>query len=103
MSRRVRNRNLSFANRKASDPCSFAIGSDWLWSTHFGFLLQVEFVDFLELAFQAEEEGGFVGLQRGLRVLEGEAVGLRLLGGEDGGFAQVFDELGSVSVGYDIH
>ena len=61
--------------------------------THFGFLLKVEFVDLLQLALQSEEEGSFIGLQRGLRVLEGQAVGLGLLGGEDGGFAQVLDEL----------
>ena len=61
--------------------------------THFGFLLKVEFVDLLQLALQSEEEGGLVGLQGGLRVLEGQAVGLGLLGGEDGGFAQVLDEL----------
>jgi microcompartment protein CcmK/EutM len=61
--------------------------------THFGFLLKVEFVDLLQLALQSEEEGSFVRLQRGLRVLEGQAVGLWLLGGEDGGFAQVLDEL----------
>jgi hypothetical protein len=66
--------------------------------THFGFLLEVEFVDLLQLAFQSEEEGGLVGLQGGLRVLEGQAVGLGLLGGEDGGFAQMLDELfGGVS------
>jgi hypothetical protein len=66
--------------------------------THFGFLLKVEFVDLLQLALQSEEEGGLVGLQGGLRVLEGQAVGLGLLGGEDGGFAQVLDELfGGVS------
>jgi hypothetical protein len=55
--------------------------------------LKVEFVDLLQLALQSEEEGGLVGLQRGLRVLEGDAVGLGLLGGENGGFAQMLDEL----------
>jgi hypothetical protein len=61
--------------------------------THFGFLLQVEFVDLLQLALQSEEEGGLVGLQGGLRILEGDAVGLGLLGGKNGGFAQMLDEL----------
>jgi len=61
--------------------------------THFGFLLKVEFVDLLQLALQSEEEGGLVGLQRGLRVLEGDVVGLGLLGGQDWGFAQMLDEL----------
>lgn len=61
--------------------------------THFGFLLQVERVDLLELALQAEKEGGLVGLQRGLRVLERHAVGGRLLRGEDGRGAQFLDEL----------
>jgi hypothetical protein len=55
--------------------------------------LKVEFVDLLQLALQSEEEGGLVGLQGGLRVLEGDAVGLGLLGGEDWGLAQMLDEL----------
>jgi hypothetical protein len=86
---------LSFAKRKSSEPYGLEeSGSNFaLFLTHFGFLLKVEFVDLLQLALQSEEEGSFVGLQRGLRVLEGQAVGLGLLGGEDGGFAQVLDEL----------
>jgi hypothetical protein len=91
---------LSFAKRKSSEPCGLegSGGNFALFLTHFGFLLKVEFVDLLQLALQSEEEGSFVGLQRGLRVLEGQAVGLGLLGGEDGSFAQVLDELfGGVS------
>lgn len=61
--------------------------------THFGFFLKVESVDLLQLALQAKEEGGFVGLQRGLRVLESLAIGGRLLRGEDWGGAQFLDEL----------
>lgn len=55
--------------------------------------MKVEFVDLLQLTLQSEEESGLVGLERGLRVLEGDAVGLGLLGGEDGGLAQMLDEL----------
>jgi hypothetical protein len=55
--------------------------------------LKVEFVDLLKLAFQSEEESGLVRLQRGLRVLESSAIGERLLGRKDWGFAQVLDEL----------
>lgn len=61
--------------------------------THFGFLLQVKCVDFLQLALQPEEEGGLVRLQRGLRVLKSHSIGRRLLRGEDWGGAQFLDEL----------
>jgi hypothetical protein len=55
--------------------------------------LKVEFIDFLQLAFQSEEEGSFVGLQGSLRILESGAIGEGLLGSDDRRFAQVLDEL----------
>jgi hypothetical protein len=55
--------------------------------------LKVEFIDLLQLAFQSEEEGSFVGLQGSLRILESGAIGEWLLGREDRRLAQVLDEL----------
>jgi hypothetical protein len=55
--------------------------------------LKVELIDLLQLTFQSEEEGSFVGLQGRLRVLESGAIGEWLLGREDRRFAQVLDEL----------
>lgn len=66
--------------------------------THFGFFLKVERVDLLQLALQTEEEGGFVGLQGGLGVLERLAIGGELLRGEDWGGTQFLDELFAVFV-----
>lgn len=61
--------------------------------TNLCLFLKIEGVDFLQLTLQTEEEGGFVGLQRCLRLLELVIVGRKLAGGDDGRGAQFLDEL----------
>lgn len=58
-----------------------------------GLLLQVELVDLLKLALEAEEEGCFVRLEGGLWVQQTRLI----LGMDNRGGAQFLDELGSGS------
>ena len=62
--------------------------------TDFGFLLQVERVDFVDLSIQTEEEGSLIRLQGSLRVLQYLAVGCFVVCCKDWSSAQLLDELG---------
>lgn len=63
LSSRVRSRSLS---------CGVSAGKAAVYTqrvTDFGLFLKIEDVDFLELSFQSEEEGGLVRLKCSLRIL----------------------------------